>query len=123
MAFIKEMTAPASMPKALKRTNALPLDSSAVWYSLEELQTYAREGATAYVGQIVSLVDQEANTSVAYMIANTAGDLVQVGAVEEEGPVVNPTLGDNATIVVENDIAKMYNFGKAFYRWDSENEE
>ena len=139
MAFIKEMTAPASMPKALQRTNALPLDSSAVWYSLEQLQVYARGDVkeiedynlehgtsltpTAYVGQIVSLVDQEENTSVAYMIANTTGDLVQVGAVEEEGPVVNPTLGDNATIVVENDIAKMYNFGKAFYRWDSENEE
>ena len=139
MAFIKEMTAPASMPKALQRTNALPLDSSAVWYSLEQLQVYARGDVkeiedynlehgtsltpTAYVGQIISLVDQEANTSVAYMIANTAGDLVQVGAVEEEGPVVNPTLGDNATIIVENDIAKMYNFGKAFYRWDSENEE
>ena len=122
MAFIKEMTAPASMPKALKRTNALPLDSSAVWYSLEELQTYAKEGATAYVGQIVSLVDQEANTSVAYMIANTAGDLVQVGAVEEEGPVVNPTLGDNATIVIENDIAKLYGFGKVYYAWDAETE-
>lgn len=120
MAFIKEMTAPASMPKALKRTNALPLDSSAVWYSLDELETYAKEGATAYVGQIVSLVDQEANTSVAYMIANTAGDLVQVGAAEE-GPVVNPTVGDNATIIVENDIAKLYGFGQAYYRWDTEN--
>ena len=71
MAFIKEMTAPASMPKALQRTNALPLDSSAVWYSLEQLQVYARGDVkeiedynlehgtsltpTAYVGQIISL--------------------------------------------------------------------
>lgn len=120
MAFIKEMTAPASMPKALKRTNALPLDSSAVWYSLDELETYAKEGATAYVGQIVSLVDKEANTSVAYMISNTAGDLVQVGAVKDEGAVVNPTIGDDATIVVENDVAKLYGFGQAYYRWDAE---
>lgn len=121
MAFIKEMTAPASMPKALKRTNALPLDSSAVWYSLEELQTYAREGATAYVGQIVSLVNETDNTSVAYIISNTAGDLVQVGAVNEnENPVVNPILGDDATIVINDDVAKLYGFGEVYYRWDAE---
>lgn len=45
-----------AMPIAFTRTNPRPLDESSFFSSLEAAQTYAANGATAYVGQLLTVV-------------------------------------------------------------------
>lgn len=73
-----------ALPIGYKRGNPIPLDTTAVWYSFEEMENYAKNGATAYVGQILTLVLEGDQTVVeTYVIQNMAGDLGQVGGVIE----------------------------------------
>lgn len=59
----------------ITRGNPVPLDSTAVWYSYEKALAYAQTGATAYVGQIISVVDETSGTANIYVIQNTSGGL------------------------------------------------
>lgn len=116
MAFIDKNIAAMSMPKALRRGNAIPLDASAVWYTREEMENYAATSPVAYVGQILSLVDADnSNAVTAYVIANEAGDLQEVGSA---------TLGDNKTIVLDEATGTLglNNWGKKYFKRDPENE-
>lgn len=111
MAFIDKNIAAMSMPKALRRGNAIPLDASAVWYTREEMETYAATNPVAYVGQILSLVDAEDNNKVtAFIITDEAGSLSEVGSA---------TLGDNKTIVLDEATGtlSLNNWGKEYYKW------
>lgn len=109
MAVIEKNGTYMALPMAIKRGNPVSLDTTAIWYSLEELQNYARTGATAYCGQIVALVDEASNTAKAYIIANTAGDLQEVGSA---------TVGDNKTITLKDDGAlALKNWGVEYYKW------
>lgn len=89
MAIIKKDGNYMGLPMNIARGNPIPLDTTEIWYSLSELETYAKSGATAYVGQIVQLVDEAGGTATAYIIANTNGDLLEVGSA---------TAGDGKTI-------------------------
>ena len=40
------------LPMAIYRNEPIPLDSSAVWYTYEEMAEYASNNPTAYVAQI-----------------------------------------------------------------------
>ena len=42
MAVINKTIAASSLPITFNRGNPVPLDKSAVWYSLDELKTYAK---------------------------------------------------------------------------------
>lgn len=102
-----------SMPKAMNRTNPAPLDASAVWTSLDELKAYAASNPVAYVGQILSLVAYDADTAAitevkAYIIKDAAGNIEEVGSA---------TLGDAKTIVLENGVLSLNNWGKEYYKW------
>lgn len=111
MAFIDKNIAAMSMPKALRRGNAIPLDASAVWYTREEMEAYAATNPVAYVGQILSLVDAEDNNKVtAFIITDEAGSLSEVGSA---------TLGDNKTIVLDETTGtlSLNNWGKEYYKW------
>ena len=81
-----------SLPISYKRGNPIPLDTTSVWYDLTELETYAKEGVTAYVGQVLTLVED--NKTTVFVIANEAGDLEPVGTI--------PT-GDGKTIAVSEE--------------------
>ena len=95
MAFIEKTIAAMSMPKALNRGNPVPLDASSIYYSYEAMAEYAANNAIAYVGQILSLVDEEKGNKVtAYIIADTAGTLKEVGS---------SAIGDQKSIVVAED--------------------
>ena len=50
-------------PLNFRRGNPNPLDNSSVWASLAEAQTYAASDPTAYVGQILTVVDNTAGTA------------------------------------------------------------
>lgn len=109
MATIKKTFTASSLPVAFSRGEPIPIDKSLVWYSLEELQAYVKS-ATCYVGQILSLVDEAANTATVYVVADANGTLKEAGAA---------TLGDNKTISLDpaNGTLSLKNWGVEYYKW------
>lgn len=115
MATIKKSFVASSLPVAFSRGEPIAIDSSLVWYSLEELQNYAQNSAVSYPGQIVALVDEVGGAATAYIILNENGDLQEVG---------KATVGDNKTIVLNDGALALKNWGVQYYRWvegDDEN--
>lgn len=83
MATIMNDAAYMGFPLSIKRGNPAPVDTTAVWYSKTELETYAASGATAYVGQVLTLVAD--NKCEAYMISNEAGTLIKLASTTASG--------------------------------------
>lgn len=83
MATILNNAAYMALPMNIKRGNPIPLDTTAVWYDKTELETYAASGATAYVGQVLTLVAD--NKCEAYMISSEAGTLVKLAQTTATG--------------------------------------
>lgn len=90
-----------ALPIAIKRGNPIPLDTTAVWYNKTELETYAASGATAYVGQILTLVAD--SKCEAYMISNEAGTLVKLASTTASGDLAS----DVATL--QGQVANLIN--------------
>lgn len=80
MAVIKTNGGYNALPISYKRGNPIPLDKSSVWYDYDSMAAYAASDPTAYVGQILSLVEESNNLSKIYIILNTAGDLKEIGS-------------------------------------------
>lgn len=110
MAEIKKTFNTMALPLAIQRANPIPLDSSAIWYSLEEMKAYAKTGATAYVGQTLVYVNETAKTSTAYIIADATGALQEIGAGKIE--LDNVTIEANTSGKVA-----LKDFGKKYYKW------
>lgn len=83
MATILNDAAYMALPMNIKRGNPIPLDTTAVWYNKTELEDYAKNGATAYVGQVLTLV--AGGKCEAYMISNEAGTLVKLAQTTASG--------------------------------------
>lgn len=107
MAYINKEVSTMAMPSGMNRMGQFPLDMSSVYYDLESLQAYATSGAVAYVGQILSLVDETNNNVTLYAIKNTAGDLVEIAAdvVMPEVPEVPEYSGEGAIKVADYKIS------------------
>ena len=110
MAVIKKNFNIMALPLAIERANPIPLDSTAIWYNLEDMQNYAKTGATAYVGQTLVYVNEAEKTSTAYIIADDAGTLQEIGAGKVEFD--NVTIETNASGKVA-----LKDFGKKYYKW------
>ena len=145
MAYINKDVSTMAMPSGMNRMGQFPLDMSSVFYSEAELRTYATSGAIAYVGQIVSLVDETNKKVTVYSIQNTDGLLKEVGtvpvgasngaiSVSAEGAI--SVLVDGTTIKIVdnklvaslpecdgksiesiNDKISMHDFGVAYYEY------
>lgn len=89
MAIIKKDGNFMGLPMNIQRGNPIPLDDSSVYYSKATMETYAKSGVTAYVGQIVTLVDETNKTCEAYMIANEAGTLVKLASTTASGDLAS----------------------------------
>ena len=87
MATILHDAAYMGFPLSIKRGNPAPVDTTAVWYNKTELETYAASGATAYVGQILTLVT--GGKCEAYMISNEAGTLVKLAQTTASGDLAS----------------------------------
>ena len=87
MATILNDAAYMGFPLSIKRGNPAPVDTTAVWYDKTELETYAASGATAYVGQILTLVN--GGSCEAYMISNEAGKLIKLAATTASGDLAS----------------------------------
>lgn len=109
MAILKKTFDASALPIAFSRGNPIPLDKTSLWFKMEDLVAYAKTDATAYVGQILSLIDETNNTATAYIITNIAGDLKEVGSA---------TIGDDNTITLNSDgVLALANWGVKYYRW------
>ena len=89
MAIIKKDGNFMGLPMNIQRGNPIPLDDSSVYYSKATMETYAKSGVTAYVGQIVTLVDEAHKTCEAYMISNEAGTLVKLASTTASGDLAS----------------------------------
>lgn len=87
MAKIMNDAAYMGFPLSIKRGNPAPVDTTAVWYSKTELETYATSGATAYVGQVLTLVAD--SKCEAYMISNEAGTLIKLASTTASGDLAS----------------------------------
>lgn len=101
MATILNDAAYMGFPLSIKRGNPAPVDTTAVWYKKTELESYAKSGATAYVGQILTLVAD--NKCEAYMISNEAGTLIKLASTTASGDLVSDvaTLQGKVTSLIE----------------------
>ena len=90
-----------ALPINIKRGNPIPLDSTAVWYNKTELENYAKSGATAYVGQVLTLVAD--SKCEAYMISNEAGTLIKLASTTASGDLASDvaTLQTQVTGLIE----------------------
>ena len=109
MATIMNDAAYMGFPLSIKRGNPAPVDTTAVWYSKTDLETYAASGATAYVGQVLTLVAD--GKCEAYMISNEAGTLIKLASTTASGDLAS----DVATLQsqVADLISKVGNAGDA----------
>lgn len=87
MAVIMNDAAYMGFPLSIKRGNPAPVDTTAVWYNKTELETYAASGATAYVGQILTLVAD--SKCEAYMISNEVGTLIKLAQTTASGDLAH----------------------------------
>lgn len=87
MATILNNAAYMALPMNIKRGNPIPLDTTAVWYSKTDLEAYAASGATAYVGQVLTLVAD--GKCEAYMISNEAGTLIKLASTTASGDLAS----------------------------------
>lgn len=106
--ILKENINFVAFPSSFKRGNPIPLDVSSIWYNYDEMASYASSNVTAYVGQILGLIDIEKSSAKAYIILNKNGDLKELGT----APLV-----DNATIEITNDALSLKDFGKRYYKY------
>lgn len=114
MAVIKKDGGFMALPINIKRGNPIPLDSTSIWYDYAALVDYAQTGATAYVGQIVTYVNEAENSSTVYVISDAAGTLLEVGS-GAGGDAVNV---DNNTIVLDDKgLLTLRDFGSKYYRY------
>ena len=114
MAVLDKNIVSMSMPKAMSRGNPIALDASAVWYAYTDLENYAKTSPVAYVGQILSLVDEDQQTATAYIITDAAGTLQKIGT--------GSGAADGKTISLDGDTLALKNWGKQFYKWVDEGE-
>lgn len=87
-------------PLNFRRGNPNPLDNSSVWASIDDAQNYAATDPVAYVGQILTVVDNVNGIATVYAIQDEAGTLKKVGT---------SPIGDESTITVdENGTVSLY---------------
>ena len=74
---ISEIKGINQVGNSYQRKSAVPLDYYSIFNTLLEAKNYASSSPVAYVGQIITVVEN--NTVKNYSIINTAGDLEEVG--------------------------------------------
>lgn len=96
-------------PNSFVRQGVFPLDKSSLYYSLEDAMEYARNGATAHVGQIIVVIDKEAETVEVYKI-ECDGSLSPIGSGGDSSTNVyslSKTLDQTDEEVVKSKISQL----------------
>lgn len=95
-------------PLNFRRGNPNPLDNSSVWKSFAAAQNYAQTDPTAYVGQILSVVNYTAAvTDEEGTVTTPSQSTVEVYYIKDEAGTLEPVgtspVGDEGTITVAED--------------------
>lgn len=112
MALINKSNSYMEFPLQIARQYNGPIERYSVFYSLSDATTYATTNPLAYVGQIIAVVDETANESVAYIISNTDGDLIEIGSGSSQPMMF---VADEAEMLALTDIE----IGQQVYREDT----
>lgn len=104
---------------AFQRTGAFPIDRSSLFSSFADAEAYARGdksdarelGGSSYIGQPVSVYDEENNTVSLYII-DADRTLKEVGS----GTAASMT-ADNASITVVDGKVQLKDFGSCYYAY------
>jgi hypothetical protein len=74
------------LPISIGRQNPVPLDASSIFPSFESAEIYAKDNTVSYVGQIITVIENNKITN--YQIINENGDLSElVNASEIENKI------------------------------------
>ena len=116
MATINKNGNYAALPIGFSRGNPIPLDPSSIWYDYSELETYAKSDVTAYVGQILTYINETDKTASAYLIINENGGLLKLATtiagadiaetvemLGERVDIIELSLGQQATYYTDKD--------------------
>ena len=106
MAVINKLAPSFGMPAGMNRSEAGPLDMSSVYYAQADMKTYAETSPIAYVGQVLSLVDETNKTVTAWVIADTTGTLIKLASTTASGDLtsdVQALQGQVATLISDLD--------------------
>lgn len=104
MAVIKKDGGNMALPIAIKRGNPIALDTTSVWYVKADMENYAKTGATAYVGQIITYVNEEGGTVEAYQISNEAGALIKLASTTASGDLAGDIAALSARVTALEEI-------------------
>lgn len=80
MAVINKNSSFMDFPLQIARQYGAPIDTNEVFYDMGSATTYATTSPLAYVGQIIKVVNEDSNTTTAYIIKDTAGNLDALGS-------------------------------------------
>lgn len=98
MAVIKKDGGNMALPIAISRGNPIPLDTTAVWYSKTDMENYAKTGATAYVGQVLTFVDETNKKAEAYLISSVEGTLIKLASTTASGDLASDVASLQSTV-------------------------
>lgn len=74
MAVINKDNPNMDFPLQISRQYGAPLDKTCIFYSESDMKEYIEHSPLAYVGQIISLVDEADASSTIYVINSLDGD-------------------------------------------------
>lgn len=98
MAVIKKDGGNMALPIAISRGNPIPLDTTAVWYNKTDMENYAKTGATAYVGQVLTFVDETNKKAEAYLISSVEGTLIKLASTTASGDLARDVAALQSTV-------------------------
>lgn len=80
MASILKTYNSMGLPMNINRSNPIPVDSTELWYSLEEAKNYALNDPRAYVGQSIKVINESTNSVACYVVGVDGLLMEQSGA-------------------------------------------
>lgn len=114
MAKINKKLNYIALPASIKRGNASPLDTTFLWNDYSLMKEYASSGDTAYVGQLLTLVNEEDKTSTLYIIEDENGSLRELE---------KKRLNSEETFSLTDNTINLKNWGVQYYIWDENSQE
>lgn len=97
MASIKKDYNTMGLPMNITRGNPIPVDSTEIWYSLEEAKEYALNGKTSYVGQTIKVVDEATGKIDTYVIGTDGSLINNTASVETDLGELKETVSNNTS--------------------------
>ena len=110
---------------SIKRGNPLPLDKDSVVHGIAELNAIAA-GAVSYPGQIIAVIEDavyEGEGEEQVLVKAESTTLYYLDHNKEPKEVGKVPVGDELSIDVVDEKISLHDFGKAFYKYNTESKD